>query len=84
MLCSMYLPTLLVHHHNVMLLFDPTFLEVDMCAMFINTECESMYGDMEKCAQPSVDNHSDICTKVVIGGQKRYHLIRLIMYDLCD
>jgi hypothetical protein len=33
---------------------------------------------------PSVDNPADICTKVVPGGQKRYHLIRLLLHDLCD
>jgi hypothetical protein len=33
---------------------------------------------------PSVDNPDDICTKVVPGGQKQNHLIRLLLYDLCD
>jgi hypothetical protein len=33
---------------------------------------------------PSVDNTADICTKVVPGGQKRNHLIRLLLHDLCD
>jgi hypothetical protein len=33
---------------------------------------------------PSVDNPADICTKVVTGGQKRNHLIRLLLHDLCD
>jgi hypothetical protein len=33
---------------------------------------------------PSVDNPADICTKVVPGKQKRNHLIRLLLYDLCD
>jgi hypothetical protein len=33
---------------------------------------------------PSVDNTADICTKVVDGGQKRNHLIRLLLHDLCD
>jgi hypothetical protein len=33
---------------------------------------------------PSVDNPADICTKVVPGGQKRNHLIRLFLHDLCD
>jgi hypothetical protein len=33
---------------------------------------------------PSVDNPTDICTKVLPGGQKRYHLIRLLLHDLCD
>jgi hypothetical protein len=32
----------------------------------------------------SVDNPADICTKVVPGGQKRNHLIRLLLHDLCD
>ena len=30
------------------------------------------------------DNPADICTKVVPGGQKRNHLLSLIMYDLFD
>jgi hypothetical protein len=33
---------------------------------------------------PSVDNPADICTKVVPGGQKRNHLIRPLLHDLCD
>jgi hypothetical protein len=33
---------------------------------------------------PSVDNPADICTKVVPGGQKRNHLILLLLHDLCD
>jgi hypothetical protein len=32
----------------------------------------------------SVDNPADICTKVVPGVQKRNHLIRLLLHDLCD
>jgi hypothetical protein len=31
-----------------------------------------------------VENPSDICTKVVPGGQKRNYLIRLLLHDLCD
>jgi hypothetical protein len=33
---------------------------------------------------PSVDNPADICPKVVTGGQKRNHLIHLLLHDLCD
>jgi hypothetical protein len=33
---------------------------------------------------PSVENPDDICTKVVPGLQKRNHLIRLLLHDLCD
>jgi hypothetical protein len=33
---------------------------------------------------PSVDNTADICTKVEPGGQKRNHLIRLLLHGLCD
>jgi hypothetical protein len=33
---------------------------------------------------PSVDSPADIFTKVVLGGQKRNRLIRLILHDLCD
>jgi hypothetical protein len=33
---------------------------------------------------PSVENPADICKKVVPGGQKRNHLIRLLLNDLCD
>jgi hypothetical protein len=32
----------------------------------------------------SVDNPADIFTKVVPGGQKRNHLIHLLLHDLCD
>jgi hypothetical protein len=31
---------------------------------------------------PSVENPSDICTKVVVGGQKQNHLICLLLHDL--
>jgi hypothetical protein len=33
---------------------------------------------------PSVANPADICTKVVVGGQKRNRLIRLLLHDFCD
>jgi hypothetical protein len=33
---------------------------------------------------PSVENPSEICNEVVSGGQKRNHLIRLLLHDLCD
>jgi hypothetical protein len=33
---------------------------------------------------PSVENPADICTKVVPGGQKQNHLIRLLLRDLCE
>jgi hypothetical protein len=33
---------------------------------------------------PSVDNPDDICTKIVSGGQKRNHLMRLLLHDFCD
>jgi hypothetical protein len=33
---------------------------------------------------PSVENPDDICTNVVPGGQKRNHLIHLLLYGLCD
>jgi hypothetical protein len=31
-----------------------------------------------------VDNPADIFTKVVPGGQRRNHLIHLLLHDLCD
>ncbi len=30
------------------------------------------------------DNPTDICTKIMPGGQKRDHLVSLILYDLTD
>jgi hypothetical protein len=33
---------------------------------------------------PYVDIPADICTKGVPGGQKRNHLIHLLLHDLCD
>jgi hypothetical protein len=33
---------------------------------------------------PSVDNPAGICTKIVPGGQKRNHLIHLLLHDLFD
>jgi hypothetical protein len=40
---------------------------------------ESIIGHVSSVANPA-----DICTKVVPGGQKRNHLIRLLLHDLCD
>jgi hypothetical protein len=31
---------------------------------------------------PSIDNPSDICTKVVPGGQNPHHLIHLLLHDV--
>jgi hypothetical protein len=39
---------------------------------------ESIIGNV-----PSVDNLSDICTKVVPGGHKWDHFIRLLLHALC-
>jgi hypothetical protein len=33
---------------------------------------------------PYLENPADICTKIVPGGQKQNHLIRLLLHDLCD
>jgi hypothetical protein len=33
---------------------------------------------------PSVNNPTDICTKAVPGGQKRDHLIGLLLHDIVD
>ena len=33
---------------------------------------------------PSQNNPADLCTKVIPGGQKRNHLVSLILYDLGD
>jgi hypothetical protein len=33
---------------------------------------------------PSVKNPADICTKAVPGGQKRDHLIGLLLHDIVD
>jgi hypothetical protein len=33
---------------------------------------------------PYVNNPADICTKVVPGGQKRDHLIGLLLHDIVD
>jgi hypothetical protein len=40
---------------------------------------ESLIGHV-----PYVDNPADIWTNVVPGGQKRNHLIHLLLHDLCD
>jgi hypothetical protein len=40
---------------------------------------ESIIGNL-----PSIDNPADICTKVVPGGQKRNHLIHLLLHDFLD
>ena len=42
---------------------------------------------MDECLTGHVsthDNPADICTKIMPGGQKRGHLIGLILYDLAD
>jgi hypothetical protein len=33
---------------------------------------------------PSVDNPAVTCTKVFRGGQKRNHLIHLLLHNVCD
>jgi hypothetical protein len=33
---------------------------------------------------PSVDNPAEIFTKVIPGGQKRSHLIHILLHDLCE
>jgi hypothetical protein len=33
---------------------------------------------------PTHDNPADICTKIIPGGQKRDHLVGLILYDIAD
>jgi hypothetical protein len=33
---------------------------------------------------PTNDNPADICTKIIPGGQKRDHLVGLILYDIVD
>ena len=33
---------------------------------------------------PTLDNLADICTKVIANGQKRNHLLSLILYDIVD
>ena len=33
---------------------------------------------------PTDDNPADICTKLIPGGQKRDHLVGLVLYDLAD
>jgi hypothetical protein len=40
---------------------------------------ESLIGHV-----PYIDNPADICTNVVPGVQKRNHLIRPLLHDLCD
>jgi hypothetical protein len=32
----------------------------------------------------SIDNPADICTKIIPGGQKRDHLVGMILYNICD
>jgi len=33
---------------------------------------------------PTKDNPADLCTKLIPGGQKRDHLVRLVLHDLAD
>ena len=32
----------------------------------------------------SADNHADIATKVIGGGQERNHMVSKVLYDLVD
>jgi hypothetical protein len=53
-----------------------------MCYHVVRTSVamrESIVGHV-----PSVHNTADIFTKVVPGGQKWHHLIRLLLNDPCD
>ena len=50
-----------------------------------HTVCEAVA--MGECLTEHMKTHenpADIATKVLSGGQKRDHLIRLILYDICD
>jgi hypothetical protein len=54
-------------------------------SIFYHTVCESaVMGESIIGHVPYVDTPAEICTKVVPGGQKWNHLIRLILHDLCD
>ena len=41
-------------------------------------------GEVITTHVPTQNNPADICTKVISGGQKRNHLVSLILYDLAD
>ena len=34
--------------------------------------------------RPTVDNPADLATKIILAGQKRDHLVSLILYDIAD
>jgi hypothetical protein len=54
-------------------------------SIFYHAVCESAaMGESIIGHVPSVYNPADICTKVVPCGQKRNHLICLLLHDLCD
>jgi hypothetical protein len=42
---------------------------------------------MEECLTVHVstyDNPADLATKIIAGGQKRDHLVCMLLYDICD
>jgi hypothetical protein len=80
-------------------LSGPTFLYLDNMYVVHNTAacvcleeevklnllpCGTRVGESIIGHMPSVNNPADICTKFVPGGQKRNHLIHLLLHDLCD
>jgi hypothetical protein len=62
-----------------------SFLKKKSNSICYHAVCESaVMGESIIGHVPYVDNPADICTKVVPGGQKRNHLIHLLLHDLCD
>jgi hypothetical protein len=63
-----------------------SFLKKRSNSMFYHTVRDSAaMGESLIGHVPSIDNPDEIFTKVVPGGQKRYHyLILLLLHDLCD
>jgi hypothetical protein len=68
-------------------LSGPTFFYGDNMSVSHNTQRPKYVLNKKSnsiCYHAVREPAADICTKVVPGGQKRNHLIHLLLHDLCD
>jgi hypothetical protein len=68
-----------VYGDNVSAVHNNHHPELDLLPCGTKVGCDGRIGHV-----PSVENPTDICTKVVPDRQNRNHLIRFILHDLCD
>jgi hypothetical protein len=67
-------------------LSGPSYIYGDNMSVVHNTQRPEsiLKGECLVGHVPTNDNPADICTKIIPGGQKRDHLVGLILYDIVD